>query len=90
MLDEVVRTTCAGGDADDEFRAVWEPIARGDFTLGVDIEMAEFFFRCEAVRIANEIGWQFLNADFDEVSRVGAIVTTDDDQEVERFAEEVE
>ena len=52
--------------------------------------MADFFFRCEATRISDEIGWQFLNADFDEVSRVGAIVTSDHDQEVERFAEQVE
>lgn len=49
--------------------------------------MAEFFFGCEATRITDEIGGQFLNADFDEVGRVGAIVTSHHDQEVERFAE---
>ena len=52
--------------------------------------MAEFFFRCEAVRIANEIGWQFLNPDFDEVGCIRAIVTSHHNQEVERLAEEVE
>lgn len=52
--------------------------------------MAEFFFGCEAARISDEPSGQFLNADFDEVGRVGAIVTSHHDQEVERFAEQVE
>lgn len=52
--------------------------------------MAEFFFRCEAVRIANEPSGKFLNPDFNEVGRIRAIVTSHHDQNVEWFAEEME
>ena len=78
FLDEVVRATGSGGDADGEVGTGGEPFTGCDFFFGVDIEVPDRVRRVDAVRIADEVGREFLLPYFDEVRGVGAVVAADD------------
>ena len=56
----------------------------------MDVEMDDGFESGEAVGSADEEGGELLFADFDEVGGVGAVVTADDEEDVEGLLEEFE
>ena len=90
FLDEVIRATGSGGDADGEVGTGGEPFTGCDFFFGVDVEVPDRVRRVDAVRVADEVGREFLLPDFDEVRGVRAVVAAHYQKEVEGFIEELE
>ena len=59
----------------------------GDFFLLMDVKVADLMSRNHAAGIPDEPGRKLLFADFCEVRRVGAIVSSNDDKKIERFVQ---
>src|SRR5437879_1228157 len=82
LFNQVVRTGCAGGDADNG-AAVWQPISRDDFALLMQIVMLDLVAREQTRGVEHKIGGQLFLAHFGEVRSIRAVVTAHDEQKIQ-------
>ena len=92
FFDQVVRTRCAGSDADDS-GSVRQPEMRNHFAFLVQIVMLDLRGGNQPRSVEHKIGGQFFFAHLRQVRRVRAVVTAHDQQQihwhVEQFAQRI-
>ena len=92
LLDQIVGARGAGGDADGHRTPRREQlgVVGNDLLAAVQVVVDDFLQRLDAGGSADEKRRQFRLGHFHEVGGVRAVVSTDDEQHVHRFAQHLE
>lgn len=89
VFDQIIGATGSGGDADGEEVFFGQPVGAEELLVAMDIEVADFVLGEDAGGVSNEPGGNFFLSNFDQMGGVRAVVASDDEEEIERFVEEL-